>query len=265
MRATGRPWKRASRRCERSRARSTDRACRACCRREPRATRSTARCGTSRPSRQESARGRWPGLAAPRPVLTCYTLSLAAPEAMAAAALAVPQLKLLKLKLGGVGDPERMAAVRAARPDARLVADANEAWTAEMLSAIPRCGRAFRARADRAAAARRRRRDARARPSPCSDLRGRKRTHQRRSRPRSPPATMPSTSSSTRPAASPRRLPWRAVPASGAQDHGRFDGGDLARRCPGAAARQRRRLGRSRRPAAARARPRAWTYDRQRA
>jgi L-alanine-DL-glutamate epimerase-like enolase superfamily enzyme len=47
---------------------------------------------------------------------------------MAAEARAVPQLKLLKLKLGGDGDDARMAAVRAARPDARLVADANEAW-----------------------------------------------------------------------------------------------------------------------------------------
>ncbi len=74
------------------------------------------------------------GLAAPRPALTAYTLSLATPEAMAAAARAVPQLKLLKLKLGGTGDPERMAAVRAARPDARLIADANEAWTAEVLA-----------------------------------------------------------------------------------------------------------------------------------
>ena len=31
------------------------------------------------------------------------------------------------------GDKERMAAVRHARPDARLVADANEAWTVEMV------------------------------------------------------------------------------------------------------------------------------------
>jgi L-Ala-D/L-Glu epimerase len=74
------------------------------------------------------------GVPAPSPVLTCYTLSLGTPEAMTAAASAVPHLKLLKLKLGGAGDPERMAAVRAARPDARLVADANEAWTAEMLA-----------------------------------------------------------------------------------------------------------------------------------
>ena len=68
-----------------------------------------------------------------QPVETCFTLSLASPAEMAAAARAVPHLKLLKLKLGGDGDPERMAAVRQARPDARIVADANEAWTPRML------------------------------------------------------------------------------------------------------------------------------------
>lgn len=68
------------------------------------------------------------------PRLTCYTLSLGTPEAMAAKARAVPHLPLLKLKLGGAGDDARMAAVRAARPDARLVADANEAWTPGMLT-----------------------------------------------------------------------------------------------------------------------------------
>jgi L-Ala-D/L-Glu epimerase / N-acetyl-D-glutamate racemase len=73
------------------------------------------------------------GLPAPRPVLTAFTLSVGAPAAMAAAAKAVPQMKLLKIKLAGAGDPERMAAVRLARPDARLIADANEAWTPEML------------------------------------------------------------------------------------------------------------------------------------
>jgi len=61
-------------------------------------------------------------------VTTCYTLSLDTPDAMAEKAGAVPHLPLLKLKLGGVGDEERMAAVRRARPDARLFADANEAW-----------------------------------------------------------------------------------------------------------------------------------------
>ncbi len=65
---------------------------------------------------------------------TCYTLSLDTPQAMAAAAQAVPHLKLLKLKLGGTGDAERMRAVRDARPDARLVADANESWNERDLS-----------------------------------------------------------------------------------------------------------------------------------
>jgi L-alanine-DL-glutamate epimerase-like enolase superfamily enzyme len=40
------------------------------------------------------------------------------------------------LKLGGAGDEARMASVRAARPDARLVADANEAWTPDLLEPL---------------------------------------------------------------------------------------------------------------------------------
>ena len=67
------------------------------------------------------------GLVQPRSLLTAFTLSLGTPEAMAAKASSVPHLTLLKLKLGGDGDEARMRAVRAARPDARLVADANEA------------------------------------------------------------------------------------------------------------------------------------------
>ena len=70
------------------------------------------------------------------PVLTAFTLSLGTPDAMAAKAKAVAELPLLKLKLGGVGDADRMRAVRAARPDARFIADANEAWTADMLPGL---------------------------------------------------------------------------------------------------------------------------------
>ena len=73
------------------------------------------------------------GLGQPQPLLTAFTLSLGTPEVMAAKARAVPHLSLLKLKLGGDGDDARMRAVRAARPDARLVADANEAWTPDLL------------------------------------------------------------------------------------------------------------------------------------
>jgi L-alanine-DL-glutamate epimerase-like enolase superfamily enzyme len=70
------------------------------------------------------------GVGALRPVLTAYTLSLDTPEAMATAAREAAAYPLLKLKLGGAGDAERLAAVRGARPDARLIADANEAWQA---------------------------------------------------------------------------------------------------------------------------------------
>lgn len=67
------------------------------------------------------------------PIETCFTLSLDTPAAMAEAARSAGAHRLLKLKLGGDGDIERMEAVRQARPDARLVADANESWTDDML------------------------------------------------------------------------------------------------------------------------------------
>jgi L-alanine-DL-glutamate epimerase-like enolase superfamily enzyme len=70
------------------------------------------------------------GLPAPRPLLTCYTLSLGTPESMAAAAAQAAHMPLLKVKLGGDGDPARIRAVRAAAPQSRLVVDANEAWRA---------------------------------------------------------------------------------------------------------------------------------------
>ena len=68
------------------------------------------------------------GLPAPGPLVTCYTLSLGSPETMHAAARAAAARPLLKVKLGGEGDPERIAAVREGAPNARLVVDANEAW-----------------------------------------------------------------------------------------------------------------------------------------
>jgi L-Ala-D/L-Glu epimerase len=76
------------------------------------------------------------GLGAPAPVLTALTISLAPPEAMAARAREASAYPLLKLKLGGDGDEERFAAVRAAVPDARLIADANEAWRPETLERL---------------------------------------------------------------------------------------------------------------------------------
>lgn len=66
----------------------------------------------------------------PEPLVTAFTLSLDTPEAMAAAAVAAqPRHPLLKMKLAGDGDLDRVAAVRAAAPGARLIVDANEGWT----------------------------------------------------------------------------------------------------------------------------------------
>ena len=74
------------------------------------------------------------GLAEPGPLVTAYTLSLDSPDAMAETAAANAHRPLLKLKLDGERVVERVAAVRQAAPDARLIVDANEAWTAELLA-----------------------------------------------------------------------------------------------------------------------------------
>lgn len=73
------------------------------------------------------------GLPEPGPLVTAYTLSLDVPEKMAKAARENAHRPLMKLKLTGEGDIARVAAVRAAAPDTRLIVDANEGWSAEMV------------------------------------------------------------------------------------------------------------------------------------
>ncbi len=73
------------------------------------------------------------GFATLRPLVTAYTISLAAPEVMAAAAERAAGRPLLKVKLGGDGDPGRIAAVRRAAPQAELIVDANEGWNGDNL------------------------------------------------------------------------------------------------------------------------------------
>ncbi len=81
-------------------------------------------------------------LPAPGAVTTAFTISLDTPEAMAAKARENAARPLLKLKLGGDGDDERVAAVREASPKADLIADANEGWSVEQLKAYgPRLDR----------------------------------------------------------------------------------------------------------------------------
>jgi L-alanine-DL-glutamate epimerase-like enolase superfamily enzyme len=76
------------------------------------------------------------GLPAPRPVTTCFTLSLDAPEAMEARAREEGWRPLLKVKLGTPDDLPRLRAVRRGAPGARLVVDANEGWTAAGWAAL---------------------------------------------------------------------------------------------------------------------------------
>jgi L-alanine-DL-glutamate epimerase-like enolase superfamily enzyme len=76
------------------------------------------------------------GLATPKPLLTAYTISLAAPAAMAEAAERAASRPLLKVKLGGGDDDDsrRIAAVRRAAPRTQLIVDANEGWSEDNLA-----------------------------------------------------------------------------------------------------------------------------------
>ncbi len=76
------------------------------------------------------------GLAAPQATTTAYTLSLDSAENMGAAAKANAHRPLLKLKLAGPEDLDRVRAVHANAPKARLIVDANEGWTAELYARL---------------------------------------------------------------------------------------------------------------------------------
>lgn len=72
------------------------------------------------------------GLPEPKPMISSFTISIAEPEEMARMALDIPHYSIIKIKLGGDDrDEARLAAIRAARPDARLRVDANAGWDAE--------------------------------------------------------------------------------------------------------------------------------------
>ncbi len=71
------------------------------------------------------------GLTPPRPVVTATTISLGEAGEMAIAAKELTDYPLLKVKLGGEGDAERIRAVAAAAPNSKIILDANEAWSAD--------------------------------------------------------------------------------------------------------------------------------------
>jgi L-alanine-DL-glutamate epimerase-like enolase superfamily enzyme len=76
------------------------------------------------------------GLPEPGPEITAFTLSLGTPESMRTEAAKNAHRPLLKVKLGGEGDLERLRAVRSGAPDAAMIVDANEGWTPESYAAL---------------------------------------------------------------------------------------------------------------------------------
>lgn len=72
------------------------------------------------------------GLPEPGPLATAYTISMNDPRQMEVDArkAAARGFSLLKCKLGGADDLERIAAVRQGAPNVRLIVDANESWNA---------------------------------------------------------------------------------------------------------------------------------------
>lgn len=70
------------------------------------------------------------GLPEPAPLTTAFTISLGQPEIMEAHARQAAENGhgLLKLKLSGQDDHQRVAAVHRGAPGARLIVDANESW-----------------------------------------------------------------------------------------------------------------------------------------
>jgi L-Ala-D/L-Glu epimerase len=76
------------------------------------------------------------GLPAPGPVRTAYTLSLATPDEMRAAAALHAHRPILKIKLGTPDDMPRLEAVRQGAPRSILIIDANEGWSAEVYAEL---------------------------------------------------------------------------------------------------------------------------------
>jgi hypothetical protein len=73
------------------------------------------------------------GLGTPAPVVTAFTLDLDTPARMAEQAAAHRARPVLRLELGADGAMDRLRAVREAAPAARLLIDAQEAWTETLL------------------------------------------------------------------------------------------------------------------------------------
>lgn len=76
------------------------------------------------------------GINSMKPLVTAYTLGLDDLCATGQMAASLKKYSLLKLKLDGTDDIERVAVVRRARPDVEIVVDANQAWTESHLPSL---------------------------------------------------------------------------------------------------------------------------------
>lgn len=82
---------------------------------------------------------------APKELHTVFTIGVEdTPEQMAAKAAGARESRLLKIKLNGDRPVERLQAIRAARPDARLVVDANQGWDIGQLHEVMEVAPALR-------------------------------------------------------------------------------------------------------------------------
>lgn len=75
-------------------------------------------------------------LGPPPPLTSAFTVVIDTPEAMHAAATLLRDAPLIKVKLNAHEPQARLRAVRAGAPNARLIVDANESWTLEILEAM---------------------------------------------------------------------------------------------------------------------------------
>jgi L-Ala-D/L-Glu epimerase len=69
------------------------------------------------------------GLPRPEPKATAFTVAIDEPETMGRLASQAAGYPIIKVKLGSDDDEARLAAIRSARPDVRLLVDANAAWS----------------------------------------------------------------------------------------------------------------------------------------
>jgi L-Ala-D/L-Glu epimerase len=79
------------------------------------------------------------GLPKPEPRPTSFTIAIDTPETMARQAVELSGFPVIKVKLGGDQEDEtRLAAIRAARPDAKIRIDANAGWSLDQARAYVR-------------------------------------------------------------------------------------------------------------------------------